>query len=82
MNSPEYRAVCLSARINHVPLKRGLMVLLETASNFPRVAVVKSVEALEKELDNLSLQKGEAESGLSRQGENGVNPRIPKDQPT
>lgn len=55
MNTPEYKNVCSSARINPVPLKKGLMVLLETATNFPRVVVIKSIEAMEKELDRLSV---------------------------
>lgn len=72
LGTPEYKATCSSAMISHVPLKKGLMVLLETASNYPRVVVMKLVSSMEEELDSLYL-KGEAESELKRPKGNGEN---------
>lgn len=71
--SVEYKKVCALASMNHTLLKRGLLSLMETAENFPRVMVIKSVEALESEIDNLSLLR-EARLGLKRPLENGDKP--------
>ena len=81
IGTPEYKSTCLAARVNHIPLKKGLMVLLETASNYPRVVVMKLVSSMEEELASLYL-KGEAESELKRPSENGAKPKDTQDQPT
>mgnify|MGYP003658775583 CR=1 FL=1 len=51
INTTDYRKICSYVSIDAPLLKKGLLILIETAENFPRVVVVKSIEVLESELD-------------------------------
>jgi hypothetical protein len=55
INTIEYRRVTKYAGVNGLLLKKGLIFLIETAENYPRMVVSKSIEILESELPNMKL---------------------------
>jgi hypothetical protein len=55
VNTVEYRRVTKYAGINGALLKKGLIFLIQTSENYPRLVVNKSIEILESELQNMKV---------------------------